>query len=162
MAQGFVQGNGQSWSPGSQALAEVWGGGCPDGTARKETGPGGLAPGQGFLERWGWGGRVRLSCPPPACPVAVLATGWTLVLTWAARAARRGRSMPAQSRCHFIDDASGHFVQSRWLDALSHNPQSEGSGSRGGSEPLFPSTLFRVGVEDSTDPREARWGQPGS
>lgn len=32
-------------------------------------------------------------------------------LTWAAGAAGGEKSMSVQMRCHFIDDASGHFVQ---------------------------------------------------
>lgn len=60
------------------------------------------------------------------CILCLPAWDGGLGLTWAAGAAGRGKSMSVQMRCHFIDDASGYFVQC-WVagHALLHAGQKE-------------------------------------
>lgn len=65
--------------------------------------------------------------------------------------------MSVQRRCHFIDDASGHFVQCRLQKSFLTHPRAKdpGFGGRGVNEPLFPSTLCFVGVRGQNKSREA-------
>lgn len=97
-----------------------------------------------------------------------IAPGWSRLraagdgevgLTWAAGAAGRGKSMNVQMRCHFIDDASGHFVQC-WVVGRAF-PHSGPKVPDPEDTPLFPQHPLYPGRGDEGQLRLRRrlgWG----